>query len=141
MDNLSKINKENPFKIPDGYFDKFPLQMQEKINNTAISNTKLNSRFKLQPYLAYAAVFSGLIISVYFTFDYINNQKIKQNTLTAKTTIEADFSVDYSINENYIVDAMVSSENTNEEESYNSDDIENYLADNEIETNLVIDAY
>ncbi len=31
--NLSKIKKENVFRIPDGYFEEFPGKMMERINH------------------------------------------------------------------------------------------------------------
>lgn len=55
--DLKGFNKENPFRVPDGYFDRFPMKMSERINQEKSRFTfPFPSLLKPIPMFATAAV-------------------------------------------------------------------------------------
>jgi hypothetical protein len=55
--DLKGFNKENPFRVPDGYFDRFPMKMSERINQEKTRFTfPFPSLLKPIPMFATAAV-------------------------------------------------------------------------------------
>lgn len=61
---LDNMNKENPFKIPDNYFDNFHREMMDKIQPLKKQKTIPLWR-KIAPWgVAAAAIICGVVISV-----------------------------------------------------------------------------
>jgi hypothetical protein len=74
---FNEMKKENNFKVPDGYFDEFPLRMQERIDQE--KKRSWNFSFSLQRSkvtLAYA--FASLIL-VITSIWFLNNINETQN--------------------------------------------------------------
>ena len=59
---LSKINRENPFNIPEGYFDNFSSRLRDKIHASEAPGFYEKYVLTLKPYLAVAAFFVGVVI-------------------------------------------------------------------------------
>lgn len=92
--------KENPFRVPEGYFEAFNEQMMAKIAATATSTKSVrlhdNSKKKvvwLRPFLATAACICVAIFALALIF----NQKVEQkDNATAQ----------YAYNDEYIEDVI-----------------------------------
>ena len=56
MLNLDDIKKENNFKVPEGYFEDFPLRLQEKMQYETPEKPRINVFRSLKAYVALAAV-------------------------------------------------------------------------------------
>jgi hypothetical protein len=61
MNNLSKSTKDNPFKVPENYFDTFSERVQERIEAEEKPH-KTPTLQMLQPYLWMAACVIGFVI-------------------------------------------------------------------------------
>jgi len=74
---LSNIGNKNPFTTPEGYFDSFSEKMQKRLEKEN-DNLKITSKrgiFQLfKPYLAFAAIFIGAFMLVYWPVQNIVNK-------------------------------------------------------------------
>ncbi len=66
---LKKISRENPFRVPEGYFDSFASEMMSRLpekENLSTVNKEPTTWEKVRPWLYMAAMFIGaaLIIRV-----------------------------------------------------------------------------
>lgn len=76
---LSKIGKENPFKVPDGYFDDFTTQLMDKLPEKpdAIDERPVTRWAKLKPYVYMAAMFIGAVLMIK-GIHFIESEKIEK---------------------------------------------------------------
>lgn len=133
---LKSMNRENPFKVPDGYFDSFPTIISERI---AVQNSKPGWIILLQnifrpKYIVAMFVFAAALASgiVYF------------NQHTTITDQEIILSYDDLNNSNYIaqfdesdlIDAYLSGANADKSNESNTE-IENYLLDNQTDISII----
>lgn len=87
-DNLmKKIGKENPFKVPDGYFEQFASSMMDKLPEKEKPSEKeeqVTTWTKLKPLLYMAAMFVGaaLIIRVASS----DHRSVKDNSAVSSVT-------------------------------------------------------
>ena len=135
---LKSISRENPFKVPDGYFDSFPTIISEKI---AAQNSKPGWIIFLQnvfqpKYVVAMCVFAALLTSGIFYFNQapkLNSQEIllSYDDLNNSNYIE-------QIDESDLIDAYSSVSNSEVyESSENNADIENYLIDNQTDNTII----
>jgi hypothetical protein len=126
MKNLNETTVKSPFKVPENYF--------EEVNRKIISATsgkeaelKKVSLFKmLKPYLAAAAVISGLIILSYSSLKLINSN----NTVDKVPQISLqEFSETYlnDIDINTLEEIASSYPVSNERDEISNSDIIDYL--------------
>ena len=71
---LEEIAKTNPFKVPNNYFENFPLRMADKISQAEPTKAPKLSHVWLRP--QYVAVFSVALIAVivFFGINFFNKQ-------------------------------------------------------------------
>lgn len=135
---LKNMSRENPFKVPDGYFDSFPTIISEKI---AAQNSKPGWIIFLQNVFQPKYVIAMCVFAVVLTsgiFYFIQNPKLNNQEIL--------FSYDDLNNSNYIeqidesdlIDVYSSVINS---EAYKSNenisDIENYLIDNHTDNTII----
>lgn len=126
---LSKIKKENPFKVPDRYFDDFSSRLQEKIKQESVGK-KPNPVIRiLKPVLGIAASIAVIFMLVYWPLNKSNNTQI--------ATIENTFP-DYNM-ENAIIGIMEDLDDNSlytifegdiEEDAFSDEALIGYLAAN-----------
>ena len=66
---IEEMNNNNPFEVPNGYFEKFSIRMSDKISETETSKSFKIERAWLKPKLAFASlagfaviIFMGILI-------------------------------------------------------------------------------
>jgi len=164
---LFSIEKQNPFEIPDGYFDELPNIIQSKIaEKKTVSLWKNAHAIIRKPQYSIAASFIILLLSVagyFFLFNKSNDETVlisryaELNNLIEDNRINLD-----NIEESFFVDALISESNiesnnenflyinqyiastNNGSESYElsditSDDIVNYLSEEDYSTTVLYD--
>jgi hypothetical protein len=73
-DNTGKIpggaDKRNPFSVPDGYFDSFPVKLAEKLQSEESAHLSMTERVweTIRPQLALAAVITAFAVIGYVGF-------------------------------------------------------------------------
>ena len=64
-DLLKRCGTENPFTVPEGYFERFTEQLMEKLpEREAQPAPKLTLWTRIKPWVYMAAMFCGLMLSV-----------------------------------------------------------------------------
>jgi len=79
---LSKIKKENPFKVPEHYFDDFSARLQMKLDAEKIEVPKQQKKIiqLLKPALTMAAGFALLFTLAYWPLKLITPNQQANNT-------------------------------------------------------------
>ncbi len=83
---LSKIKKENPFRVPENYFDDFSARLQTKLETEKEGSTKTQSRIIqfLKPALGLAAGFALIFMLAYWPLTKLTpNQQANNSTTQA----------------------------------------------------------
>ncbi|MFI5217918.1 MAG: hypothetical protein ACHQNT_00405 [Bacteroidia bacterium] len=133
---LNKISRENPFRVPDGYFNSLPSDVAEKIALEKAKSVKiifirriLQTKYAVAACLLIAALISGVI--------YFNQNKTVVNEQLALTTDDISSSIYFDdIDESILVEELsqINNESSTDEQAK---EIENYL----IETQTDISHY
>lgn len=64
-DLLKRCGTENPFTVPEGYFERFTEQLMEKLPEREVQPApKLTLWTRVKPWVYMAAMFCGLMLSV-----------------------------------------------------------------------------
>lgn len=63
---LEKIGKENPFKVPENYFEEFTQELMKKLpaKETILQAEEATLWLRIKPWLYMAAMFCGIMLSV-----------------------------------------------------------------------------
>ncbi|MDR0938969.1 MAG: hypothetical protein LBN29_06410 [Mediterranea sp.] len=95
-DNIKKkLGKENPFQVPEGYFERLASEMMshlpERTENDHEEEPEVSRWTRLKPFLYLAAMFVGaaLIVRVASTDDRMSADKATASTAT-ETTMAMD---------------------------------------------------
>jgi hypothetical protein len=128
---LKDINKENPFSVPDGYFDTFYDRLQNKlVYEESKKEIKLN--FNLSKILKPLVNIAAIILLVLL----LNNVDKKE------TTYFEYYNDDYITNVLYEMDELSFAEAYySEGEELNSDELEDYVLNNMTEYEIINNLY
>jgi hypothetical protein len=135
---LKSISRENPFRVPDGYFDSFPTLISEKI---AAQNSRPGWIVFLQnvfqpKYVVAMCVFAIVLTSGIFYFNQHPKLSHEQILLSFDDLNNSNYIE--QIDEMDLIDAYSS---VSYSEAYksgeNNSDIQNYLIDNQTDNALI----
>lgn len=128
---LYKIKKENPFSVPDNYFEGFPALIQEQ----CIKEKKepWYKRF-LHPKVSISLGCLILAFAIGINY-YTNNLKSNSNTLMASFIIEADSLFIEDIDESILIELAADEPHERDEEKAALID---YLIEQNIDINQII---
>ena len=134
--NLSKIKKENNFKVPDNYFEDFPTIVQEKISKKPSTFISRFLFFILKP--QFIATFSILVI-FFVTYSILNTHK-EVNILISNDIAEYFEQNQTDYNEDLLIDFIVNDPNIEISNNSENDVIIDYLIDNDIDYSTLVNA-
>ena len=136
QENNNPFNKENPFKVPDNYFDSLSDKIFERISESENINKKPAQIISWKKQIAMAAAIVGIIFMSYSGYKILNKQDHSQNQFSQIIdTTDAEYSF---VDENFIVEALT----TNQPETdVEGEDIIDFLVDENVDENLIADAY
>ena len=125
----SRMGKENPFRVPEGYFDNFASQLMEKLPGkpamdgvgaervtTEVRHTALIKHLRPLLYAAACLLIAVMSVTVYLTRSDMeaDNQTmaVVAQTQDASTSSDAYFdeAADYAMLDNYDIYACLASE-------------------------------
>ncbi len=142
---LSNIKKENPFKIPEGYFDNFSSRLSEKIHGGETRGFYKKYVLTLKPYLVAAA----LIVAVIITGKILYNMYYHESNIgDLKSSEIADLISEdaYYLSEESIMNIIYENDIAEEDKKPDDDndkmtnEIIDYLIDENIDMLDIIDA-
>jgi hypothetical protein len=84
MKNLNKYPKENPFKVPEGYFENFQKDLMDKIE---YSDETKNSKWQIKSIKPYLAVAAGFLL-LFTIWSLFLNQFDRNKPLKTENTIQ-----------------------------------------------------
>lgn len=90
---LASLKKENPYRVPSGYFDDFPARMKHRIEMEEAGESRKKSRFidLVKPILGLAAAFAAIFMIVYWPVNTLNNrQTVKIETQPSVQSIAVE---------------------------------------------------
>ena len=136
IENNELFSKKNPFKVPDGYFENFNLILMQNIENQSQNIQKVTFWHSWKHKVAVAAsiaIFAVFSFSLYYII--IKNQPVNSNIAVVADTADAELSF---VDENQIVDAIII---TTPELKVEGEDIIDYLINDNVDINLIAEAY
>ena len=130
---LSKIKKENPFKVPESYFDNFSDRLMIRLDSEKDTLPKSTNRIirYLKPALGLAASFALIFMLVYWPLKSFMPEQVVQNNDTTEIIEMEYLSIIEGIDENSfyaLLDENINGTNLTEEDlmSYMSLNVTNY---------------
>lgn len=139
--NLSKIKKDSPFRVPDGYFDKFADRLSEKIHQEKKPERKGKIYLIGKPYLAVAASFVGFLIIAITIFKVVETKHV--STGLTKEEIIAYIKEDiYDYDEATIIENLKPENNiTTTKNELKDDEIIEYLKNDDVDVSTITDEF
>ena len=94
---LKLVGKENPFKVPEDYFDDFTTQLMDKLpeNPETIENRPVTKWVKMKPYVYMAAMFIGAVLMV----KAIHLVEVDRSAKSQKSVVSTELTQDKYIDE------------------------------------------
>lgn len=127
---LSKISKENPFRVPDGYFDDFSARLQKRLEaeKKVISIEPVGFMRYLRPMLGLAASFGLIFLLVYWPMKSILPDKIADGNNSNVISTDQEYT-NYveGIDENSFYTLL---SETSETQNLSDDDLVAFLSSN-----------
>lgn len=101
---MNKFGKENPFNVPEGYFENFTKELMDKLPEKEIGpEPKITTWQRIKPWIYMTAMFCGLMLSVKVFLDKPEkeNQTLQANNKTEFSDAEVEMIIDNSMIDDY----------------------------------------
>lgn len=134
---LSKIKKENPFEVPDHYFDDFTARLQHRIETEETGNKKQQNtiiRF-LKPALGLAASFALIFMLVYWPLKSFLPNQVAQTETTNELEDQEYMSIVEDLDETSFFAFLNESD---DQSDFSDEDLESYIAANTSDYELFV---
>lgn len=135
MSKLDNIEKKNPFKVPDGYFEEMTTRLMDSVKEP-VPEVKRSVYTLIRPHLTMAAAMIALVIVSYTGLrlvlpDQQGYPDFDQGELAEYLSMEVD--------EHYIVEHFGSGESSESSGEIPDSEIISYLLDNNIDYISIIE--
>ncbi|HBS88537.1 MAG: hypothetical protein A2W91_18020 [Bacteroidetes bacterium GWF2_38_335] len=146
--DLKGVKKDNPFRVPDNYFESFPEKIKSRIAEMPVKKTSEKTLVrKMMPVFYAAAAVVLLIIGVTVVLNFNSNNSVQSGKLlTIKVANPQPINIEIAtaeiveeFDESIIID-FYTYEQTVASDSVTQDELYDYIADN-IDINTIIDNY
>lgn len=96
---LKLVGKENPFKVPEDYFDDFTTQLMDKLPEApeSIENVPVTKWVKMKPYIYMAAMFIGAVLMVKAIHLVEGDRSTKSQKSAVSTELTQDKYIDETV--------------------------------------------
>jgi len=130
--NLSKISRENPFTVPKDYFESLPAMIQEQCVKSGYSlRNKIYVKILKPHYImmvSLALILTGLMVY----------KPIEQHFSNHSISTNESYTEDYLLNVENIDEDQIAEAISDDSNSVTSDDIVNYLLEDDLNNNDLI---
>ena len=134
--DLNKLPKDNPFIIPEDYFDNFYIKLQDKISRKESYFDRIIYILKPQHSFAFIVIFIVIIVYTSIKIFYKENNFAQQNINKEIVSNEI-----LKINENELTEILSEDNFSIVNTKIKDEDIIYYLVDNNIDNSEIIEAY
>jgi len=134
------FNKENPFRTPEGYFENLSGKIMQKIGEPEETVRKVSAWRVFKTQFAVAAGIIGFALLAYYSYHFIssNNSLLDKNNVIAVVAVDTTDAELSFVDESHIIEAIST---TTPKQEVNGDDLINYLIEDDIDENLIAEAY
>ena len=125
-----KINKENPFRVPDDYFENFSARLQKRMDAERVELVKKDNRTirLLKPIMSIAASLLLVFLLVYWPVKTFLPEKEAELTDTFSENIDNEYlAMIEHIDENSFYSLLEEQTNTND---LNEEEMANFISNN-----------
>lgn len=144
IEGLNEINKQAGFTAPEGYFDNLAVRIQDRIVKENQTAEKVSFWQLLKPQLAFASLILVFAFLTYSVYTLVVPEDEISRGLSAIHLELSDFE-QIDIEEDIIVDAIISTEDTvrskKEVKIELSDELMQYLLENNAEFPTLLEGY
>lgn len=143
---LEKLSKQNPFKVPDLYFDNFALKMADKINEAKETKVRNPIFGLIRPQVAAVLAFASIAFLVTLGLVFL---RPAQQPMSSNELAEAmEYSIVSEMDESEIVNQLekidrhnnLSNDSIAKIKEVNSKQLMDYLSKENLDDNALIDA-
>ncbi|MBN2522424.1 MAG: hypothetical protein JXB24_04075 [Bacteroidales bacterium] len=140
---LSEIKKQNPFAVPDGYFDEFLSRLQDKLGEQKDAK-KRSLYYSLKPYIYSVASVAAIVLAILVFYKISGNKHSETALLNSEIALAFEDDI-YDLDEMYIIENYTERQEAEEmvydygsDPTY-KDEIIRYLLDEDIEIESIAD--
>jgi hypothetical protein len=140
---LSEIKKQNPFAVPDGYFDEFLSRLQDKLGEQKDAK-KRSLYYSLKPYIYSVASVAAIVLAILVFYKISGNKQSETALLNSEIALAFEDDI-YDLDEMYIIENYTERQEAEEmvydygsDPTY-KDEIIRYLLDEDIEIESIAD--
>jgi hypothetical protein len=136
---LEKMNKDNPFKAPEGYFESFPERLNHRMKDKERISWPLIKMYSWKPYLAAAILLIVALVAGNYLFNgRAGNSATKRLHTEISQVVEKEL---YSISEETILEVLGDEhQNSSGDESASAGEVIDYLLNEDIQENELMNA-
>jgi len=137
---IEEINKENPFTVPENYFENFSVRMADKISETKEVKVKVDMVTWLRTKYAVTLAFSGIVLIVLIGVLILQH---KSNPLSSQQMVEAyQYSAINDLSDEQLAQMIADKQVKSDTSSTYKNDVINYLSKENIDMdiNTIIEA-
>jgi hypothetical protein len=127
---LSKIQKENSFKVPDGYFETLPQKLQERLHPDEKGSWLQRIMEYFKPHLALAGMMVGVFVIAFVGIKLFTPEQITDNEVVDTGIADA---LEYELNEMDEISLMQMLAETEKADMASGNDSEDDYADLAVE--------
>ena len=102
---LEKMKKDNPFKVPEGYFESFSARLNDRIHEKSRIILPAKKAFAWKPYLAAAILLIVALVTGNYMFNHSGQRAAERLRTEISQVVEQEL---YSISEETIIEVMES---------------------------------
>ena len=135
---LTKVSKENPYRVPEGYFNSLPTRVQSFCNKQEIKENPINWALTIRTQLALAAgicFFVFLSITGYYYSKKAGNLNLFERTDYIKIVVESGTEFD----EMQLYEAVTNGVKKNTAKKPMNDELMEYLLHDNIENGTLLE--
>jgi|WetSurMetagenome_2_1015567.scaffolds.fasta_scaffold86796_3 hypothetical protein len=130
--NLNQMSTKFPFKIPEGYFDDFPMKIMDKVN----TDVKITRESFFIRYLKPVGLVASLVFVlglIYFSAKVFPLGKSRSDQSISKA-FDEEFLISYPLSDQIIFETL---ENGSSDKPFNNDQLESVLLASVTEYDLI----
>lgn len=104
--------KENPFTVPEGYFEQFTKQLMDKLpeKETVIETPQpINTWQRIKPWIYLAAMFGGIMFCAKYMLGTLPQENSDTTTQIASKAVTITDDIEQSYDEEYIENELMNS--------------------------------
>jgi hypothetical protein len=131
--SIDQLNRDFPFKIPDGYFEQLPANVMSRIEAQGKTPKEFLILRFIKPAIGLAASFLIILGLIYFTLKVRPSMDLKSNQ-SASIIDDEEFVLSYPLNEHAIFEAL---ENNLPDDTLDNDQLETVLLASVSEYDLI----